>query len=615
MRPKRSIMRRTLGWLGRYRRDAGRNRVEHLDDSDRDDWDHARTTFDSSTAVHRHSLKMWLGERPGDLFPLDKDEFVIGRDVECDIVLSAEQVSKRHARVFRVSDAFYIEDLKSTNSTKVGGVSLSAPHRLGDDDVIKIGKFTLVYSDIVAPRAGTTILGTIDLPAMASDASRHRAEEKLRVISEIAGELIGVLDLSAVLARVLDELFRIFPQVDRGFVLLGDEAGDSLRIRARKLSDAEPGRSMPSRTVYDHVMGQGTAILCENVEEIDFLASPSVGMSRVASIMCAPLLDRRRRPVGVIQVDTQDPSRTFAHDDLDFLVALAGTISVAVESARMHEIEMQQKRLEQEARDARDVQRNFLPEHCPDIAGYEFWDEYRPARFVGGDYLDYLSNAGPNSPTSEETETTRWAIVLGDVSGKGMPAALLMARIATEFRLLIQQDLEPARIASILNKGLYQSGMPEKFMTLLLVRLDVKRHELLIVNAGHMDPMVRRAGGQIETIGEDQAGPPLGVFKDPSYLSVSTPIGVGEVVLLYTDGVNEALSPDREAFGMERLKRCLESTPGGATALGAAIQGALEEHTAGRDQYDDITLICFGRVSRAHLTGSPSMNTSTTCPG
>ena len=337
---------------------------------------------------------------------LDKDELFIGRDAECDIVLSAEQVSKRHARVFRVGDAFCIEDLKSTNSTWVNGIALLARQRLHDDDVIKIGRFTLVYSDIVAPRVGTTILGTIDLPAMAREASRHRAEEKLRVISEIAGELIGVLDLECLVAcgEFSTSFFRIFPQVDRGFVLLADEASDLLRIKARKLSDAEPGRSMPSRTVYDHVMGQGTAILCENVDEIDFLDSPSVGMSRVASIMCAPLLDRRRRPVGIIQVDTQDPSRTFAHDDLDFLEPRSPVRSAWPSKApgcmrSKCSRNGRSKRHEMRATCNGTFSRNIAPMSPATSSG----TSTGPPGFVGGDYLDYFFDWRAGSGRLERT--------------------------------------------------------------------------------------------------------------------------------------------------------------------------------------------------------------------
>jgi serine phosphatase RsbU (regulator of sigma subunit) len=275
--------------------------------------------------------------------------------------------------------------------------------------------------------------------------------------------------------------------------------------------------------------------------------------------------------------------------DLDFLVAVAGTISVAVENARLHEIEVQHKLMAQELRDAWTVQRSFIPDQCPTVPGYEFWHDYEPAHVVGGDYFDYLPLLSARSPTK------RWAIALGDVSGKGMPAALLMARISTEVRLLLQVEPEPARVVGLLNQSLFDKEVKEKFVTFLLLLLDVRRHQLTVINAGHMGPIIRRAGGRMDVIGQDHSGPPLGVVEDRAYETVTTKIGSGDVVVLYTDGVNEATSPIGEQFGMGRLQRCLATAPQGASAVGKAIRDAVRTYTVGRDQSDDITLICLGR--------------------
>jgi phosphoserine phosphatase RsbU/P len=125
------------------------------------------------------------------------------------------------------------------------------------------------------------------------------------------------------------------------------------------------------------------------------------------------------------------------------------------------------RRIEHEAQDAWSVQRSFLPAECPLVPGYQFWHDYKPARFVGGDYFDYQEVSGAKATTSGLSDG-RWAVTLGDVSGKGMPAALLMARVAAEVRLLLQKDSDPSPIAGILSKNFYDSGMPDRFMTLLL---------------------------------------------------------------------------------------------------------------------------------------------------
>ena len=543
------------------------------------------------------SLTMLTGDCPGKVFRLDSDEMVIGKKTDCDIILPDRHVSKSHARIVRKADGLYVENLENTNKTKVNGVLLTEPHRLADGDLIKICQYTLAYTWADSSPGGTTkILETIDLSNATNRAlDRAGAEEKLRVIMEISADLVGILDLTVVLEKVLDALFRIFPQAERSFILTRGDVNGPLTTKASRVRNADANHSMPSSTVYDLVIEKRQAVLVEDVSTDSRLSkSGSIGASHVRSIMCAPLWDQQRRPVGVLQVDTRDHRKWFKMGDLDFLVAVAGTISMAVENARLHEIEVQHKLMAQELRDAWTVQRSFIPDQCPTVPGYELWHDYEPARIVGGDYFDYLPLRGARSPNSR-SPANRWAIALGDVSGKGMPAALLMARISTEVRLLLQVEPEPARLVGLLNQSLCDKEVEARFVTFLLLLLDVRRHQLTVINAGHMAPIIRRAGGRIDVIGQDQSGPPLGVVEDQAYETVTTKIASGDVVVVYTDGVNEAVSPIGEQFGVGRLERCLANAPLGASVVGQAIRDAVRTFTVGRDQFDDITLICLGR--------------------
>ena len=543
------------------------------------------------------SLTMLTGEWPGKVFSLHGDETVIGKKADCNIVLPDRHVSKSHARIVRRPDGLYIENLENTNDTKVNGVLLEEPRRLADRDLIKICNYKLMYTESDGSSPGTTtVLETIDLSKTTSRVlAQGRSEEKLRVIMDLSAELVGILDLTTVLEKVLDALFCIFPYAERGFILFPSEGNDALTTRACKFRHAEAEPRMPSRTVYNLVTGEGQAILFDDVLSDSRLSeSKSVGACQVHSIMCAPLQDQQRRPIGVLQVDTRDRRNRFKQGDLDFLVAVAGTISMAVEGARLHEIEIRHRKLEQEARDAWTVQRSFIPERCPVVSGYEFWHAYEPARFVGGDYLDYRPLPGTR-PSSSASQGKRWAITVGDVSGKGMPAALLMARISTEVRLLLRVEPDPTHVVGLLNRSLFENETAGRFVTFLLILLDAKRHQLTIVNAGHMGPLIRRAGGRMEVVGQDRSGPPLGVVEDQAYEAVTAKIAPGDVVVLYTDGLTDALSPNDEPFGGARLERCLATAPAGASSVGQAIQSAVRSHTAVRDQFDDITLICLGR--------------------
>jgi serine phosphatase RsbU (regulator of sigma subunit) len=176
-----------------------------------------------------------------------------------------------------------------------------------------------------------------------------------------------------------------------------------------------------------------------------------------------------------------------------------------------------------------------------------------------------------------------------------MPAALLMARLSSEVRLLLQAEPDPERVVGRLNRDLCDGGTADKFVTFLLLILNGDGHELTVVNAGHMGPMIRRSDGRIEVFGEDQGGPVLGVIEGKTYRAATTKLGVGDVVVAYTDGVIDATSPNGGQFGGERLRRAISGAPAGAGPVGEAIREAIRLHAAGRDPFDDITLLAFGR--------------------
>jgi serine phosphatase RsbU (regulator of sigma subunit) len=240
------------------------------------------------------------------------------------------------------------------------------------------------------------------------------------------------------------------------------------------------------------------------------------------------------------------------------------------------------------------VQAALLPEGRPEVAAYEFWDAYEPAHQVGGDYFGYLPVGRPGDRPG--APACRWAVALGDVAGKGMSAALLMAKLSAEVRLLLLTEPEPARAVGRLNRHLCDTGVQDKFITFLLVLLDAEDHRLTIVNAGHMGPLIRRADGRIEVIGQEGNGLALAIDRDRTYEAVVATLEPGDLVVLYTDGVSDATDPRGKHFGVERLKRTLRDAPGSAAAAGASILQAVSRHAAGHTPHDDLTLLCFGRA-------------------
>jgi len=178
-----------------------------------------------------------------------------------------------------------------------------------------------------------------------------------------------------------------------------------------------------------------------------------------------------------------------------------------------------------------------------------------------------------------------------------MPAALLMAKLSSEVRTCLLTETDPIRVVEKLNRQLCDSRFPERFITFLLVILDAETHRLTIVNAGHMGALIRRASGVAEVLGEKEGGPPLAILEGLRYQAVETELNVGDVVVLYTDGVSEAMNPEDQIFRFDRLRRTVLSAPRGPEAVGRAILNAVRTHAAGCPQSDDIGVVCFGRVS------------------
>ncbi|QDV38229.1 ATP-binding protein [Tautonia plasticadhaerens] len=290
------------------------------------------------------SLTMVEGPMAGLSYGLRRPSAVVGRDPRCDVVLPFASVSRRHARISRRDDGFVLEDLGSTGGTLLNGEAILGPSPLRDGDRIGVGGFLLSFSGPqVVPNPW--IPGT---PAILSERETTetgemaligvQAEQKLAAILEISRGLAGALDLGDVLEKALDALFSVFPAAERGLVLLEGGGGGGIAPTAFKLRDGAQVAPAVSRTIMEYVLSKGRAILSVDVTTDDrFVDSKSAAEARIRTLMCAPLRDSERRPVGILQLDTSDPHARFTGDDLDLLVAVAGQVTLAVNNARLLE--------------------------------------------------------------------------------------------------------------------------------------------------------------------------------------------------------------------------------------------------------------------------------------
>jgi sigma-B regulation protein RsbU (phosphoserine phosphatase) len=544
------------------------------------------------------TLQIMNGPWIGRLFQLDRELTIIGRNADCDVVLSPKSVSRKHAAIIRKPGGFELKDLGSTRGTFVGGERLTQPATLKDGDTLQIGELLLCFSSrLVQIQDGddeqSTVYAAIDV---LNQSDRHfplvKPEAKFRALRLIGQELGGTLVLSEVLDRIFNSLFEIFPRAERGFVLLKDPTSDALLPEIIRSRTGPAGELKISKTVLNRVLNDRQAILSKDLAQ-EYPDSASVSDSKIRSLMCVPLFDADRKAVGIMQIDTRDGRGRFEQDDLDLLAAVATQISVAVQNAQLHKALIKQREMEHELQFARQVMQSLLPERPASVAGYEFWAYYEPARHVGGDYYGFV----PICPEGSEdgAPASKWAIAVGDVVGKGMPAALLTAKLSGEVRMFLRGNPDPVRVVEQLNHEFDGGGVLDLYITFLLIVLDVDRHRVSVVNAGHPCPLIRRRDGRLEEFGRGSSGLPLAIMPDYDYQVVETILEPGETVVLYTDGVTDAMNAAGDRFGDNRFRESLLKSGRGAKAAGEEVVKAVQKHVGDHLQFDDITLVLLAR--------------------
>jgi serine phosphatase RsbU (regulator of sigma subunit) len=311
----------------------------------------------------------------------------------------------------------------------------------------------------------------------------------------------------------------------------------------------------------------------------------SIADFSIRSMICAPMISTGGEPLGVIQIDTLNQKSRFTDEDLEVLAGVASHAAVAIDNAKMHEQMIEQRAMERDLELARRMQRALLPAQPPQVPGYYFFDYYQSARQVGGDYYDYVALPGG-----------RFAVIVGDVAGKGVSAALLMARLSSDVRFLLASEPDPAVAVQKINTGFANADWQDKFVTMIVTIVNPETHEMLLVNAGHMAPLLRRRGGRVEELGEEAAGLPLGVSDECPYALLRHQLEPGDFVTIFTDGFSEAMNADRELYGLERLSKQVSSPAVRMEDLGQYILDDVRQFVGGFAQSDDMCLACFGRV-------------------
>ena len=426
-------------------------------------------------------------------------------------------------------------------------------------------------------------LRTVDNQFVAELERRAGESEKeigrLKLVIEAAKALNSTLDLDKLLGVILETALGLVDG-DRGTVYLLDSEKKELWSRVLKGGGTNRDQDADGERIAGYVAATGDTL---NIPDayFDTRFNPEIDKVtgyRTRSILCMPMKNRAGAIAGVFQILNKHAG-SFTGDDESVLEALSVHAAIAVENARLYEQERQKIAMEKDLQAAREVQMTLIPKRVPEVAGYRFAAVTIPAREVGGDLYDFTAK-----------EPGQLAVCLGDVSGKGLAASLLMANVQATLR---DQAFTPAPASECVRRSnmlLFQNTGNEKFVTLFYALLDPATGSLACCNAGHERPFLVRAGGEISRL--TAGGTVLGILEDYPYAEETVTLAPGDLVLIFSDGVSEAMDPAGEQLGEEPIVEVLLQHHGGdPEALKEALIAAVRSHAAGAPQADDITIV------------------------
>jgi serine phosphatase RsbU (regulator of sigma subunit) len=408
------------------------------------------------------------------------------------------------------------------------------------------------------------------------------ANRRLHILYDMFRSFGTQLKEDELLDNILKTLFRIFADTDRGFIILRDRATGELVPKAMRLAHPDSDKRVNmSRTLLEFVMDRKQAVLTRDAMKDDrFADSDSIMSMEVRSAMCAPLMSEQE-VLGFISLDTRRVTASYDESGLALLAGIANQASLAIANARLHGDLVAQERINQDLQNARRIQHSFLPKGPPLVAGYEFAHWYCAALEVGGDFYDFI-----------EMPDGKLCVVVGDVSGKGIQAALMMAKTTSHVRFQAAAGLGAAAMMKQMNRAITEAET-ELFVTVLLMVVDCDEHEVTLASAGHLPPMLRRAEGDVEVL-QAESGFPIGLLAEAEFPEHVFRIRPGDRLCLFTDGVTEAMDAHYEQYGEERLLETLRTAPPDADEIVRAVRESVNRHVNDAVQSDDVTLVCFG---------------------
>jgi sigma-B regulation protein RsbU (phosphoserine phosphatase) len=558
-------------------------------------------------------------DRTADHFPLGRLRITIGRSARNDLCIPDPFASRVHAEVRREGDGYLLQDLGSANGTLYNGSNVEGVVPLTPGGRIQIGETEIIFDDgsynssmgatmitdnseaslpeatIALASGDRTTSGLLEAIEGARTKPEHiaasataKSGDLLALISKVGITLLASATLNETLEQIVSLVFEAVP-ADRCLIMMRDEgSSEELRVAVARLRSraGEVGEIRVSRNVLDEVVIRGKSVLTSDAQHDPRFASGTVVLQGVRSVLAVPL-GVADKVFGIIYADSPIAEGRFTEDHLKVLTTLASVAAIRVENNRLIESRLDRERLERELALASEIQQRFQPTAPPIVPGYELQGISFPCYEIGGDYYDFI-----------ERDDGRLIIALGDVSGKGTAAALLMSSLHAAVHAQSASHDSLVGTISAVNRYLAENIPSNRFVTLFYAELDPESGALSFLNAGHNPPLIVHAAGTVEQLAS--GGLPLGIKPDAEYREGRTQLQRGDVLCIYSDGVTEAVSPTGEEFGPTRLYEVVSrNIDASAAGIRDRIESSLTKFAQGTSAADDIPLVIVKRQAEA----------------
>ena len=535
--------------------------------------------------------------------PLDRDRIMLGRSSACVLCYPDDAgLSRQHMALTRIDGRWVVEDLGSKNGTLLNEVKVEGAMPVGIGDKVMAGHLTM---ELVVSIPEALAIEKVEFV----EAGEHPSSSTTTVVASLdslIGTQSGQLDKTSIITtnpqmqaliragrelaghRPLHELFEVIMDLTmeavtagRGVLMTLD--GENLVARA-----ARGAGFKISSTVRDRVLKDKSSLLVGDAQLDQALKEQkSIVQQRVRSMIAVPL-QTNDRVIGLIYVDSPDMIREFTKEDLGLLTVMANVAAIRIEHARLNEIELVERAMSKELEQAAHIQMGLLPSESPEVKGMDIAGRTAACRTVGGDYYDYL-----------DFPDGRMGMIVGDVAGKGMPAALLMSSLQARVKVLFEDGDRLAEKITRLNKATSAHCPDNRFITFFMTIADPATGELVYTNAGHNPPvLVRRTPAKDRHFDLlEGGGMILGILPMTKYQEFRVRMEPGDILVLFSDGVTEAVNPADEDFGEQRLADLVASLRDrSAKEIVEAVHAEVARFTQGAPPADDITVVVARRV-------------------